>query len=332
MVFAVLKYVADKWEAFTKNYDFFLPDQAGYNPLMRAVSKGNEKAVERILNKAEAKLSIDEMKKFLFQADKDGRNVLMLPALKDNKEMVELILNKVEAILSPSELAEFLSGRVIGGNVNSENDKYIVDSPEPAIIHKISDSPKLAIIRKNFSRLIRSAESGDVKASIQLGDMYMGIFEPKLIEFKVRAKMLGLEQNTALAFKWYKKAAELGDMDAMFTIAEISYQSGDYDAALLWYTRTSYNNVKSMMMLGWMYSSGTLPLHVPRDCKIAFSWYKKAAVVGSAEAMYELGRMCSEGEGTLKDPQQAKYWIKKAYEAGYEDAEKLWNELELWKY
>jgi TPR repeat protein len=33
--------------------------------------------------------------------------------------------------------------------------------------------------------------------------------------------------------------------------------------------------------------------------------------------MFNLGGMYYEGEGTLKDPQQAKYWIKKAYEAGY---------------
>jgi TPR repeat protein len=48
--------------------------------------------------------------------------------------------------------------------------------------------------------------------------------------------------------------------------------------------------------------------------------------------MLMLGTMYAEGKGTLKDYQKAKYWIKKAYDAGNEDAKKVWNTLELWKY
>ena len=38
------------------------------------------------------------------------------------------------------------------------------------------------------------------------------------------------------------------------------------------------------------------------------------------------------GYGTLKNYQKAAYWVRKAYEHGYEDAKKAWDELKLWRY
>lgn len=69
-----------------------------------------------------------------------------------------------------------------------------------------------------------------------------------------------------------------------------------------------------------------------QNYKEAFKWYKQAADLGHSNAMTMLGIMYDNGEGTLKDPQQAKYWIKKAYDAGNKDAEKAWNNIKLWKY
>jgi TPR repeat protein len=43
--------------------------------------------------------------------------------------------------------------------------------------------------------------------------------------------------------------------------------------------------------------------------------------------MFRLGVIYASGEGTLKDPQQAKYWVKKAYEAGSPEAKKVWDKL-----
>jgi TPR repeat protein len=106
------------------------------------------------------------------------------------------------------------------------------------------------------------------------------------------------KKNYKEACAWFKKSAELGDVDAMFN-------------------------------LGAMYAHG---IGVSQDPQEAFKWSKKAAELGNASAMYSLGLMYAKGEGTLKDPQRVKYWIKKSYEAGNKDAEKAWNTLELWKY
>ncbi len=53
---------------------------------------------------------------------------------------------------------------------------------------------------------------------------------------------------------------------------------------------------------------------------------------GDVDAMCDLGRSYFFGEETLKDPFKAKCWIKKAYDKGSKQAEKLWGDLELWRY
>ncbi len=58
---------------------------------------------------------------------------------------------------------------------------------------------------------------------------------------------------------------------------------------------------------------------------------KKQAARGNIAAQIELGEAYYYGEGVLKDPSKAKYWIKKAYENGSSKARDIWENLELWK-
>jgi len=53
---------------------------------------------------------------------------------------------------------------------------------------------------------------------------------------------------------------------------------------------------------------------------------------GDVEVMLDLGKAYYYGKGTLKDPFKAKCWIKKAYDSGSKKAQKLWEDLELWRY
>jgi formylglycine-generating enzyme required for sulfatase activity len=63
-----------------------------------------------------------------------------------------------------------------------------------------------------------------------------------------------------------------------------------------------------------------------------FSSLLEEARRGDVEAMCDLGVAYSYGKETLKDPFKAKCWIKKAYDNGSVRAEKLWEDLELWRY
>ncbi len=62
------------------------------------------------------------------------------------------------------------------------------------------------------------------------------------------------------------------------------------------------------------------------------AWLLEKARHGNTRAMCDLGLAYYQGHGTLKDPFMAKCWIKKAWELGSQRAQKIWNELELWKY
>ena len=53
---------------------------------------------------------------------------------------------------------------------------------------------------------------------------------------------------------------------------------------------------------------------------------------GDTEAQVELGKRYFHGNGVLKNPGRAAYWIKTAYENGNRRAKTVWNRLELWKY
>lgn len=57
-----------------------------------------------------------------------------------------------------------------------------------------------------------------------------------------------------------------------------------------------------------------------QDLKKAYSWYKKAANLGSADAFYNLALMILLGEGVEKNPDKAIKLLFKAAEVGSADA------------
>jgi uncharacterized protein len=71
---------------------------------------------------------------------------------------------------------------------------------------------------------------------------------------------------------------------------------------------------KGQFLLGAVYAIGE---GVPRDYKVAFMWFTKAAQQGLAEAQHNLGFMYGEGQGVTKDDKQAVYWYRKAAEQGF---------------
>jgi TPR repeat protein len=143
------------------------------------------------------------------------------------------------------------------------------------------------------------------------------------------------------AFNEWKPLAEQGDVDAQYNIGWL-YRNGkgvlkDYKEAVKWYRKAAeQGDAFAQGNLGVMYANGK---GVLKDYKEAVKWYRKAAEQGNASAQYNLGARYAYGEGVLKDLSKAKYWIKKAYEnpdaektSTVERAEKVWNQLELWKY
>ena len=71
---------------------------------------------------------------------------------------------------------------------------------------------------------------------------------------------------------------------------------------------------------------------VTEDFEEAFIWFSIAAEQGIAISQCNLGLIYLEGKGVPESLIDAAYWINLSRGQGYEYAEELWNEHELWKF
>ena len=201
--------------------------------------------------------------------------------------------------------------------------------------------------RKAIKWYEKAAAWGDIDAVLALGDMsvygYHRIIEMRnerwwhdyapLSPYIFPEAVL---KDSEQAIKWYEKAAELKSTDAMCRLGNM-YADGeivqrDSEQAIKWYEKAAeLGNTKAMLALGVKYLYGACDA-INQDTEKGITWCEKAAEFGDFDAMFTLGNMYVDGEIVSKDYKQAKYWIKKAYDAGNEDAKKVWNTLELWKY
>lgn len=124
----------------------------------------------------------------------------------------------------------------------------------------------------------------------------------------------GVEQDYDKALEWYKKAADLGNTNAMCNIG-FMYGEGlgveqDYDKVMEWYEKAADLGYPSAMYsIGFMYQ---YELGVEQDYDKAMMWYEKAADLGDAKAMYNIGYMYENGLGVKQDSAKSKEWFDKA--------------------
>lgn len=97
---------------------------------------------------------------------------------------------------------------------------------------------------------------------------------------------VGVAQNARKAFKWYLRAAEGGNVEAMFLLGAC-YCDGegviaDAKEGFGWIeTAANRGHVVAQRMVGWCYENG---VGVEADLYQAFKWYKKAADNGDLPA------------------------------------------------
>ena len=121
------------------------------------------------------------------------------------------------------------------------------------------------------------------------------------------------------AVKWFRKAAEQGDVEAQFGLG-VCYSGGkgvakDTVEAVKWYRKAAEQGFASAQCkLGLCYAKGD---GVEKDQATAVSWYRKAANQGHAEAQNLLGVCYSDGKGVAKDKSEAAKWFRKAAEQGH---------------
>lgn len=151
---------------------------------------------------------------------------------------------------------------------------------------------EVRLVDKAFLLNIKKAEAGDIRSLKILTLTY----KRNMTMGKGDAK-----QNAEQIFKWTRKLAEAGDVDAMLDLGD-AYRNGDgvainMDEANQWYSR------------------GIEVVH-------------KNADGGDSSAMLSLGRAYAEGKGVPKDREKAAMWLLRAKNKGDEVAN---GYLELYK-
>ncbi|MDR2869322.1 MAG: hypothetical protein LBV04_02625, partial [Deferribacteraceae bacterium] len=126
----------------------------------------------------------------------------------------------------------------------------------------------------------------------------------------------GVEQNEALAVRWFRKAVEQGHDMAQCNLGTC-YQHGqgvekDEAEAVRWYHKAAeQNNSIAQCNLGICYQNG---YGVEKDETEAVDWFCKAAEQDNALAQRKLGDCYKHGEGIEKDEVEAMRWYRKAAE------------------
>jgi TPR repeat protein len=133
-------------------------------------------------------------------------------------------------------------------------------------------------------------------------------------------------------------AAEQGEAEAQYYQGYIFYSGEDipygqsvpknYKLAHSWFRKAAEQGVsEAQSILGFMYENGE---GVPKDDVQAVSWYHKAAEQGNIEAQFNLGKKYAKGKGVPKDNVQAYAWLIIAEANGDEDAASLMDNLRWW--
>lgn len=142
------------------------------------------------------------------------------------------------------------------------------------------------------------------------------------------ANGVGVDKNPNEAFKWYQKAADEGNVEAMKSLGDC-YQKGmgvnkNLKEGFEWYQKAVNNgHIVAMFELGICYEFGVGVDKNPND---AVNWYQKGAekvnadTCGNADAMHRLGLCYRRGVGFKSDTEEALKWFRKGADNGSTDA------------
>ena len=156
----------------------------------------------------------------------------------------------------------------------------------------------------------RAQELGDPKAMTMLGELY--------------GNALGTKRDYNKAVEWYRRAADLGDREAMFALAmaRMAGRGGgpaNREEAAKWLASSAkLGEPKAAYNLALLYLDGQT---FPQDVKRAAELLRVAADAGNPEAQYALATFYKEGTGVEKNLEQSVRLLQGASVAGNVAAE-----------
>lgn len=160
------------------------------------------------------------------------------------------------------------------------------------------------------------AEKGDENAQNILASRYM--------------LGLGVAKNIPLAIKWFGKAAENNQPQALFNLGRI-YEQGigvpkNIPIAVSYYEKAAQlKEPKALNLIGHLYD-GYIYDEL-KDPKKAVYWYRKGAENGSVSSQNNLAIAYKQGEGVEKNLVKAMFWLSVAGKTSYETVRDQTNQL-----
>jgi uncharacterized protein len=156
-----------------------------------------------------------------------------------------------------------------------------------------------------FAKKLKLAKAGDEDAQVAVANAYEAGTDTDV--------------NKVEAAKWYRKAADQGNIEAMFRLARIvgegaqGVKKSPELAAKLYESAARQGHVEAQNWLGYSYQHG---LGIQQSDTSAVEWYKKAADAGLAVARNNLGLMYLNGKGVPRDYGKAFVLFEQAAKQG----------------
>lgn len=107
---------------------------------------------------------------------------------------------------------------------------------------------------------------------------------------------ISVEKSVKQARAWYRKAAELGQADAQFALAQ-GFESSEHGQAAQWYRKAAaQGHADAQYALAALQMQGLGTTHDPVS---ALTWYAMAAEQGHAPAQFALAQLLKKDAGTI---------------------------------
>ena len=136
-----------------------------------------------------------------------------------------------------------------------------------------------------------------------------------------KAYLYSQKEDYKSALIYNRKAAELGNLNAIIATATYYIEGKGTEAdgveALKWYVKAAeLEDVNAMFIAGILFSDGP-----QKDNAKSFLWFKKAAENDHVIAKKYLGDCYAEGKGTARSVKDAMIWYAAASDDGSKDAQ-----------
>ena len=141
----------------------------------------------------------------------------------------------------------------------------------------------------------------------------------RALQFRVRAcdaLPASRRQAVTLVLLWLLAPAAVATdtADTYIEQAEIAFDRADIVGSMRWYRKAAeLGDVTAQTRLAYLLDNSEANAE-------AVEWYRKAAEQGHAEAQFGLAHMIASGEGVAQDNQQALDWFSQAARQGYHPA------------